>query len=79
MTDEELTLLYNEANGITGKRLPITTQRIFVAMRAAIEEECKAAQLRCLKTPVLLPGLHPYTALKVQQMMTDAVGMRSNV
>ncbi len=79
VTDEELTAIYNEANGITGKRLPITTARIFTAMRAAIEAERKAAQLRCLKTPVLLPGLHPYTALKVQQMMTDAVGMRSNV
>lgn len=35
MTDDELTALYNEANGISGKRLPITTQRIFTAMRAA--------------------------------------------
>lgn len=34
MTDEQLTAIYNEANGITGKRLPITTARIFTAMRA---------------------------------------------
>ena len=33
MTDEELTTIYNEANGITIKRPPITTQRIFAAMR----------------------------------------------
>jgi hypothetical protein len=39
LTDEELTLIYNEANGIppgrTG-RTPITTERIFTAMRAAM-------------------------------------------
>ena len=34
-TDEELTEIYNRANGITdGKAPPITTQRIFTAMRA---------------------------------------------
>ena len=46
---------------------------------AVAEAERKAAELRCLKTAVLLEGLHPYTALKVQEMMSDAVGMRSNV
>ncbi|MFZ1754109.1 MAG: hypothetical protein WAU10_10210 [Caldilineaceae bacterium] len=35
MSDEDLTKLYNAANGIVGKRLPITTARIFAAMRAA--------------------------------------------
>ena len=36
MTNEDLTRLYNEANGITeGKAPPITTERIFTAMRAA--------------------------------------------
>jgi hypothetical protein len=35
LTDEECTRIYNEANGITTKNPPITTQRIFAAMRAA--------------------------------------------
>lgn len=38
MTDDELTELYNKANGLDPKRHnPITTERIFTAMRAAIE------------------------------------------
>lgn len=33
-SDEELTMIYNKANGLMdGKRLPITTKRIFTAMR----------------------------------------------
>lgn len=44
MSDEELTRIYNEANGLDQKRHnPITTERIFVAMRAAMaaeREEC---------------------------------------
>jgi hypothetical protein len=35
LTDEDCTRIYNEANGITTKNPPITTQRIFAAMRAA--------------------------------------------
>ena len=35
MTNEELTRIYHEANGIVGKNPPITTERIFTAMRAA--------------------------------------------
>jgi len=49
LTDEELTLIYNEANGIppgrTG-RTPITTERIFTAMRAAMLAEREAMQAR---------------------------------
>jgi hypothetical protein len=38
-TDAELTQLYKEVNGeIGGKAQPLTTQRIFKAMRAAIEK-----------------------------------------
>lgn len=38
MTNEDLTRLYNEANGIPeGKAPPITTERIFTAMRAAAQ------------------------------------------
>lgn len=40
MTNEDLTRLYNEANGIPeGKAPPITTERIFTAMRA-VQERC---------------------------------------
>lgn len=41
LTDEELTAIYNEANGIPfGKTPPITTKRIFTAMRAvAVKQE----------------------------------------
>lgn len=36
MTNEELTAIYNEANGLDPRRHnPITTERIFTAMRAA--------------------------------------------
>lgn len=44
-----------------------------------IRAERVAAELRCAKTPVILEGHHAYTALQVQQMMMDAVSMRSNV
>lgn len=46
MTNEELTQIYHEANGIVGKNPPITTERIFTAMRAAMSAErgrCLAA------------------------------------
>lgn len=79
MTNEQLTAIYNEANRLDPKRHnPISTERIFAAMRAAIAVERKASELRCLKTPVLLAGLHPYTALKVQQILAAAVSVRSN-
>lgn len=48
------------------------------ARKLAIVERTDG-ELRCAKTPVLLDGLHEYTALKVQAMMMDAVSMRSNV
>ena len=35
-TNEELTAIYNNANGIEGKNPPITTGRIFTAMRAML-------------------------------------------
>ena len=44
MTNEELTAIYNEANGLDPKRHnPITTERIFTAMRAAMAK----ARLMC--------------------------------
>jgi hypothetical protein len=49
-TDAELTKIYCDANGIgEGKRPPITTQRIFTAMRAmeeAIAEKTKSPDQR---------------------------------
>ena len=42
MTNEDLTRLYNEANGIPeGKAPPITTERIFTAMRACLTISAK--------------------------------------
>jgi hypothetical protein len=35
LTDDECTRIYNEANGITTKNPPISTERIFKAMRQA--------------------------------------------
>lgn len=48
------------------------------AWEVATEAERVAAELRCAKTPVLIEGHHEYTALKVQQMVMEAVSMRSN-
>lgn len=46
MTSEELTAIYNEANGLDMKRHnPITTERIFTAMQAAMAVE----RQRCAK------------------------------
>lgn len=48
MTDEELTEIYNRANDITVKNPPITTERIFRAMREAMVVE-RAACLQAVK------------------------------
>lgn len=37
LTDADLTRIYNEANGVTDKQPPISTERIFKAMRAVHE------------------------------------------
>ncbi len=48
MTDAELTKIYNDANGIPpGKAPPITTQRIFAAMRGAAARERAECALLC--------------------------------
>ena len=48
MTNDELTAIYNEANGLDPKRYaPITTERIFAAMRGAIAAECEACAKAC--------------------------------
>ena len=48
MTDDELTDIYNKANGLDPKRHnPITTERIFAAMRAAAEKYREAYLEHC--------------------------------
>lgn len=48
MTNEELTEIYNRANNnIPVRHLPITTERIFAAMRAAIVAEREACAKAC--------------------------------
>jgi hypothetical protein len=47
ISDKTLTSIYNQANGITGKRLPITTARIFAAMRAAMDDALDRAARAC--------------------------------
>ena len=48
MTNEDLTRLYNEANGIPeGKAPPITTERIFTAMRAVQVATLRQAATWC--------------------------------
>lgn len=52
-SDEQLTEIYNKANGIEGgKNPPITTQRIFAAMRAMPASALKAAQVKVLREVV---------------------------
>lgn len=52
MTDAELTVIYNEANGIgAGKRPMITTQRIFAAMRAVAAKERERCAAICENQP----------------------------
>ena len=48
MNDEQLTEIYNKANGIeAGKNPPITTERIFAAMREAVKQEREACAAIC--------------------------------
>lgn len=55
MTDADLTQIYNQANGIVVKRLPLTTNRIFTAMRAMTEiEQAKNKELLDAVTAFLL-------------------------
>lgn len=59
MTDEQLTAIYNEASGINPTRhTPITTARIFAAMRAAMLAERKAWMVAITDEPEL-PGEMP--------------------
>jgi hypothetical protein len=48
MTDEELTVIYKTANNEVGKGQPITTQRIFTAMRAVEKAAYERAERACL-------------------------------
>jgi len=60
MTNEQLTDLYNEANGLDPKEHnPITTERIFAAMRAAIAAEREECAKVCEKFTNSKSG-HPF-------------------
>lgn len=67
MTNEQLTQIYNEANGITVKNPSLTTERIFAAMRACYELGQKSKQLlseseqkAMLKNPYAIAELMNY-------------------
>lgn len=55
MNNAELTALYNEANGITDKNPPISTERIFKAMQAAYEagRASRDAEVEALRADAL--------------------------
>ena len=57
----------------------ITEKHFEYAIQDAVRTERVACELRCAKTEVLLPDHHGYTALKVQEMMMDAISERSNI
>lgn len=86
MTNEELTAIYNEANALDPKRHnPITTERIFAAMREAAAREreacaklCEARETEVIETacPSAAPGWWPDQVL---HRCAGAIRMRSNV
>ncbi len=66
---KELTRIYNEANGLDPKQHnPITTERIFAAMRAAMATEREACAKICER--LLTGGIEAYA---------QAIRARSNV
>ena len=66
-SDEELTACYREANEIHGKAPPLTAQRIFRAMRAAIVK---------WGTPQPVAPV-PLTDAQIAEMMRDTWGCAS--
>lgn len=57
MTNEECTRIYNQANGITNKHPPISTERIFIAMRACRKLQMKTILITAAVTIVLTASL----------------------
>jgi hypothetical protein len=52
MTDAELTAIYNEANGVgEGKRPPLTTEKVFAAMRLVAAKERERCAQVCENQP----------------------------
>lgn len=73
MTNEQLTAIYNEANGLDPKRHnPITTERIFAAMRAAMAIERKIWTAAITEEPEL-PGEMPDEMMDVLRSDRDAL------
>ena len=76
MTNEQLTELYNAANGLDPKRHnPITTERIFVAMRGAIavEREANAARLAVRATKIREANTRRGKVLNCAQWVSDVL------
>ena len=73
LTDEELTRIYNEASGIDPKRHnPITTQRVFAAMRAIAAAELES----CLEIVGKYEGADADLIYKAIEMRLDALAPR---
>lgn len=70
-TNKELTEIYCKANGIPeGKAPPITTEKIFVAMRAMLnlkDEDAAGADPVSKKKPIA-PQVNMYQAMTVDQL-----------
>ena len=73
-TDAELTRIYNEANGIDGKNPPITTERIFRAMRAAYTLGLEEAARKCEESD---QEYEPYTGKPKSLNHTCAKAIRA--
>ena len=59
-TDKQLTEIYKRANGIEeGKAPPISTQKIFTAMRAMVEESQKLRVEQSIATMVAAGKCEP--------------------
>lgn len=77
MTNEELTRIYNEANGLDPKRHnPITTERIFAAMRAAMAREREACARVCESVRTQYEGTGGWVGA---QKCLMGIRVRSNV
>lgn len=80
MTNDELTAIYNEANGLDPKRHnPITTERIFAAMREAILAEREACAKVCEAVGTTAKMLNQREAECAAAECADGIRTRSNV
>lgn len=79
MTNEELTAIYNEANGLDPKRHnPITMERIFAAMREAVTREREECANECERMVMYPGGRQEAPAHNTVWDAAGAIRMRSN-